>query len=106
MEHDVDKETECETRDVEWSAHPPRKFWSALLRATMQSPAYGFFQDYPSSKECTMHMVLRTYEASQMGMRLARLAAIVSPTIHEGHQPGMGDEGRIESEMQPAMRRR
>jgi hypothetical protein len=69
-------------------------------------PACGFFQDYPSSKECTMHMALRTYEASQMGMRLARLAAIVSPTIHEGHQPGMGDEGWIESEMQTAMRRR
>jgi hypothetical protein len=53
-----------------------------------------------------MHMVLRTYEALHMGMRLARLAAIVSPTTHEGHQPSMGAEGRIESEMEPAMRRR
>jgi hypothetical protein len=37
-----------------------------------------------------MHIVFRAYEASQMEVRLVRLAAIVSPTTRKGHQPSMG----------------
>jgi hypothetical protein len=51
------------------------------------------FQGNLSSNKCMMHIVVRVYEATQMGMRLARLAAIVSPTTHEGHQRGMGTKG-------------
>jgi hypothetical protein len=39
------------------------------------------------------HIVVRMYEASRMEMRLARPAAIVSPTTHGGHQPGLGAKG-------------
>jgi hypothetical protein len=51
------------------------------------------FQENLSSNKCMMHIVVRVYEASQMGMRLARPAAIVLPTTHGGHQPGMGAKG-------------
>jgi hypothetical protein len=59
----------------------------------LSSPLHTDFQEYLSSEKCMMHIVFRAYEASQMGMRPARLAAIVSLTTHEGHQPSMGAKG-------------
>ena len=58
-----------------------------LCCARLRSLLHTDFQEWLSSKKCMLHRVLRAYSASQMGMRLTRLAAIVLPAPHEGHQP-------------------
>ena len=89
MEHDVGKETECETSVMSRGRPTRREGPGQLDYARLCSPLHTDFRAYISLKTCMMHIILKTYEASQMGMRLASLAAIVSLTTHKGHQPSV-----------------
>ena len=107
MEHDVGKETECETSVMSRGRPTRREGPGQLDYARLCSPLHTDFRAYISLKTCMMHIILKTYEASQMGMRLASLAAIVSLTTQKGHRPSMGTKGvGIESGVHPATRRR
>ena len=89
-----------EERDVEWSAHPPQRTWSALLRATMQSPAYGF------PRLPTFQVVYDAYgpqDVQSYPDEDATSAPCCYSFTHDtnGYQPSMNAEGRIESVVQP-----